>query len=82
MLFCCRAAADEARQLLASASQQEKELEGKLRGLRTHCAGLKAENSSSASQSAALKALLEAKRQGAIPGVYGRLGDLGAIDAK
>lgn len=43
---------------------------------------MRAENSSAASQSNVVKALLEAKRKGAIPGVYGRLGDLGAIDAK
>ncbi|CAI5963702.1 unnamed protein product [Closterium sp. NIES-64] len=34
------------------------------------------------SSSAILTALLQAKRDGSIPGIYGRLGDLGAIDAK
>jgi hypothetical protein len=43
---------------------------------------LKSESSSSGQQSAVVAALLEAKRAGEIPGVYGRLGDLGAIDAK
>jgi structural maintenance of chromosome 4 len=45
-------------------------------------AGLKADSSSAASQSAVVKALLAARASGEIPGVYGRLGDLGAIDAK
>lgn len=45
-------------------------------------AGLKADSSSAASQSAVVKALLAARASGDIPGVYGRLGDLGAIDAK
>ncbi|CAI5494544.1 unnamed protein product [Closterium sp. Naga37s-1] len=34
------------------------------------------------SSSAILTALLQAKRDGSIPGIYGRLGDLGAIDGK
>jgi structural maintenance of chromosome 4 len=45
-------------------------------------AGLKADSSSAASQSAVVQALLAARASGDIPGVYGRLGDLGAIDAK
>lgn len=34
------------------------------------------------SQGAQMKALMEAKRSGSIPGIYGRLGDLGVIDGK
>ncbi|CAI5484845.1 unnamed protein product [Closterium sp. Yama58-4] len=34
------------------------------------------------SSSAILTALMQAKRDGSIPGIYGRLGDLGAIDGK
>ncbi|CAI5503547.1 unnamed protein product [Closterium sp. Naga37s-1] len=34
------------------------------------------------SSSAILTALLQAKRDGSIPGIFGRLGDLGAIDGK
>ncbi|GJP29429.1 hypothetical protein CLOM_g16692 [Closterium sp. NIES-68] len=34
------------------------------------------------SSSAILTALMQAKRDGSIPGIYGRMGDLGAIDAK
>eukprot|EP00775_Hariotina_reticulata_P001241 gene1241-1581_t len=77
-----RRVADEAKQQLATSSEAEKRLEGKLRTFRTTCAGLKAESHSSATQNAVVAALLEAKRSGAIPGVYGRLGDLGAIDSK
>jgi structural maintenance of chromosome 4 len=50
--------------------------------LRTTAAGLKADSNSSTNQNVVVKALLEAKRQGDIPGVYGRLGDLGSIDSK
>ena len=35
-----------------------------------------------ASRKGVLGALMEQKRSGAIPGIYGRLGDLGAIDDK
>ncbi|WIA08081.1 hypothetical protein OEZ85_007544 [Tetradesmus obliquus] len=77
-----RGAAEQAKQQLEVCSQQEQQLEGQLRRLRTTCAGLKADSSSAASQSAVVKALLAARASGDIPGVYGRLGDLGAIDAK
>lgn len=82
MLPHCRQAADAARQQLQRSAAAEKALEQKLRGLRTTAAGLKAESSSSANQNVVVQALLEAKRKGEIPGVYGRLGDLGSIDAK
>lgn len=81
-VLCARGAADTARQQLERSAAAEKALEQKLRGLRTTAAGLKAESSSNANQSVVVSALLEAKRKGEIPGVYGRLGDLGAIDAK
>jgi hypothetical protein len=77
-----RAAADAARRSAEASSAAEQALEGKLRGLRATAAALKSESSSSGQQSAVVAALLEAKRAGEIPGVYGRLGDLGAIDAK
>ena len=37
---------------------------------------------SQASRKGVVGALMEQKRSGAIPGIYGRLGDLGAIDDK
>jgi structural maintenance of chromosome 4 len=77
-----RQAADAARQQLDKSAAAEKALEQKLRGLRTTAAGLKADSSSSTNQSVVVQALLEAKRKGEIPGVYGRLGDLGSIDSK
>jgi hypothetical protein len=77
-----RQAADAARQQLDKSAAAEKALEHKLRGLRTTAAGLKADSSSSTNQSVVVQALLEAKRKGEIPGVYGRLGDLGSIDSK
>jgi structural maintenance of chromosome 4 len=42
----------------------------------------RAEASQKASASAVVSALLEAKSSGAIEGIHGRLGDLGAIDAR
>ncbi len=80
--FTCRQAADAARQQLDRSAAAEKALEQKLRGLRTTAAGLKAESSSNSNQNVVVQALLEAKRKGDIPGVYGRLGDLGSIDSK
>lgn len=77
-----RHAADSARQQLERSTAAEKALETKLRGLRTTAAGLKADSNSSKSQNVLVQALLEAKRSGEIPGVYGRLGDLGSIDGK
>lgn len=78
----CRQAAEQARQQLAASSQQEQQLAEQVRRVRTTCAGLKAESNSAASANAVVKALMEARASGEIPGVYGRLGDLGAIDAK
>ena len=34
------------------------------------------------SQGSVLRALLQAKESGELPGIFGRLGDLGAIDGK
>lgn len=34
------------------------------------------------SQGSVLKAILQAKASNSIPGIYGRMGDLGAIDGK
>ncbi|GBF90732.1 structural maintenance protein of chromosomes [Raphidocelis subcapitata] len=67
---------------LEEGAAQEAELEGRLRGLRQRVAALKAESAGAKSASAAVQVLMEAKRSGEIPGVYGRLGDLGAIDAR
>lgn len=77
-----RKEADVARQQLADSSALEADLEGSLRELRARCGALRAESTSQQNAGAVVRALLEAKKSGQIPGVYGRLGDLGAIDAK
>lgn len=53
-----------------------------MRELRSRCAALRADAAGSATSSGAVKALLAAQQSGEIPGVLGRLGDLGAIDGK
>nr|CAB3461071.1 unnamed protein product [Digitaria exilis] len=49
---------------------------------RQKVAEMKATRDSEKNQSTALKAILQAKESNEIQGIYGRLGDLGAIDAK
>jgi hypothetical protein len=76
----CRKEADAARAHLQQGGAQEQQLEGELRTVRTRCAALRDDLRNQQSGSAVAKALMEAKASGQIPGVLGRLGDLGAID--
>jgi structural maintenance of chromosome 4 len=78
------ARADEqfARKAAEDAAAQEQELEQGLRSLRARAASLRQDASSATTANAAMAALLDAKRKGAIPGLHGRLGDLGAIDPR
>eukprot|EP00667_Euglena_gracilis_P000318 EG_transcript_318 len=46
------------------------------------CEELKANAAASSVQSAVVDFLMKQKKSGALPGIHGRLGDLGAIDAK
>lgn len=50
--------------------------------VRQECHETKARQAQAKSQGAVLSGLLKARRQGVIPGIQGRLGDLGAIDEK
>lgn len=49
---------------------------------RQKVAEMKTTRDSEKNQSTALKAILQAKESNEIQGIYGRLGDLGAIDGK
>eukprot|EP00951_Prasinocladus_malaysianus_P025347 scaffold222130_cov40-Prasinocladus_malaysianus.AAC.2 len=58
------------------------ELEGSVREVRGRVEQRRSALSAEESRGAIVKALLAAKADGSITGIYGRLGDLGAIDAK
>ncbi|KAK9829009.1 hypothetical protein WJX72_003379 [[Myrmecia] bisecta] len=77
-----RAEVAAARQQQAEASGEVERLEGALREVRGKVEQRRADASAQSSQGAVVKALLAAKAAGQLPGIHGRLGDLGAIDAK
>lgn len=64
------------------AAENVKKLEISTREVRGRAENRRADASQRASASAVVSALLDAKSSGSIPGIYGRLGDLGAIDAE
>ncbi|XP_065161270.1 structural maintenance of chromosomes protein 4 [Atheta coriaria] len=61
---------------------KEEQLLHHLRSTRSKVQESKAAMQASSSKNRVLDALMQQKREGKIPGFYGRLGDLGAIDAK
>ena len=71
-----------ARSAAEGAAAAEAALEASLRALRARAGSLRQDASSTNTAGAALAALLDAKRSGAIPGLHGRLGDLGAVDPR
>ena len=73
---------EEAREELGSLEEREKTLRESVRSARTKLEDSKSAQKASSSQSTVLKVLMEAKKSGKIAGIYGRLGDLGSIDAK
>ena len=77
-----RSQAEKAAAREATLAQQVQELEASTRDVRGKAEQRRADASQRASASAVVSALLEASRTGAIEGIHGRLGDLGAIDAK
>jgi len=80
--------ADEQTKLKRVEEEQAQLAKAEMTGLqrRTQLLGLleesKAAAASGASQNKVLSSLLAAKKKGVLPGLFGRLGDLGAIDAK
>lgn len=77
-----RRQAERARAAEAAAQAEVERLEGALREVRGRVEQRRADANSQASQGAVVKALLEARSRGDIPGICGRLGDLGAIDSR
>ncbi|EIE19557.1 RecF/RecN/SMC protein [Coccomyxa subellipsoidea C-169] len=77
---CRRREAEAARKEAAAATAEAERLQGTLRKVRGTVAQRRAERSAQSSQSAVIQALMAARKD--IPGIRGRLGELGAIDAK
>lgn len=71
-----------ARKEEAAAREREGALRGQVQGARSKAEELRRSAHEEKSQSGLLAALMHAKSKGHIPGIHGRLGDLGAIDAK
>ncbi|KAG2452715.1 hypothetical protein HYH02_002947 [Chlamydomonas schloesseri] len=67
---------------LAAAQAAEAEADGKLSSVRERVVQLRADLNASQGQSGVIKELMAAKARGELTGIYGRLGDLAAIDAK
>ncbi|XP_067949380.1 structural maintenance of chromosomes protein 4-like [Watersipora subatra] len=72
----------ETAEQLEAVIKAEEELHEKLQMLGTKFRECSSQAASRRSQSAQLQGLMEQKRSGSIPGIVGRLGDLGAIDDK
>ncbi|GBG74228.1 hypothetical protein CBR_g17940 [Chara braunii] len=69
---------EEEKALLA----EEEQLSARIQAARSKVAEMRESLTSAQSQNTILKALQQARDSGRIPGIFGRLGDLGAIDAK
>ncbi|XP_066363089.1 structural maintenance of chromosomes protein 4-like [Miscanthus floridulus] len=74
--------ASEARKIEQECQKQEDSLIPLEQAARQKVAEMKTTRDSEKNQSTALKAILQSKESNEIQGIYGRLGDLGAIDAK
>lgn len=74
--------ASEARKLEQECSKEQEALIPREQAAREKVAELKSVLDSEKSQGSVLKAILQAKESNEIDGIYGRMGDLGAIDAK
>ncbi|KAK9798137.1 hypothetical protein WJX73_006477 [Symbiochloris irregularis] len=81
-LVTCSKELAEARTETGQAEAAMQGLEARQREVRGRLNQKRAELEAQASQGAVVKALMAAKTSGQLPGIYGRLGDLGAIDAK
>ncbi|GFH20092.1 structural maintenance of chromosomes protein [Haematococcus lacustris] len=78
----CKQQMQSHKQELAAGQAEETRLKSSARELSDRVAGLRSDAFSSTQQSGLVVALMTAKAKGEISGVYGRLGDLGAIDGK
>ncbi|KAL2564059.1 hypothetical protein AAZV13_19G020400 [Glycine max] len=78
----CKHEASEAHQIEEECIKEQDELIPLEQSARQKVAELKSVLDSEKSQGSVLKAILKAKETKQIEGIYGRMGDLGAIDAK
>lgn len=67
---------------LKKLQQEEQETVGELRKIRAKLDENRSNAQMAASSSRVLNALMKEKQKGNIPGIFGRLGDLGGIDSK
>ncbi|PWA91971.1 structural maintenance of chromosome 3 [Artemisia annua] len=72
----------KARQVEEECRKEQEELMTLEQAARQKLTELKSVMETESSQGSVLKAILQAKASNSIPGIYGRMGDLGAIDAK
>ncbi|TRY89060.1 hypothetical protein DNTS_009788 [Danionella cerebrum] len=70
------------KQELEQVTEQDRQSRAKVGDMRQKVAEAKSSLSLNRSRSKVLDALMQQKRSGKIPGILGRLGDLGAIDEK
>ncbi|KAI4503798.1 hypothetical protein M0802_001201 [Mischocyttarus mexicanus] len=73
---------DQANQEFKEVKNREIQMTSKLKNLRISYEEKKSAMQASNSRNKILNSLMQEKREGRIPGIFGRLGDLGAIDAK
>ncbi|TVU20023.1 hypothetical protein EJB05_36210 [Eragrostis curvula] len=74
--------ASEAQKVEQECQKQEELLIPQEQAARQKLVEIKSTRDSEKNQNASLRAILQAKESNEIEGIYGRLGDLGAIDAK
>ncbi|KAK7075166.1 Structural maintenance of chromosomes protein 4 [Halocaridina rubra] len=72
----------EASQKLQVILPEQQQVEEELRSLRVKLEETRSAMNSSHSRGRVLDSIMEQKRNGSIPGIFGRLGDLGGIDGK
>ncbi|XP_044009833.1 structural maintenance of chromosomes protein 4-like [Aphidius gifuensis] len=73
---------DDAKNELNIIKKKETTLSDKLKNMRVIYHEKKCSMNANKSRNKVIESLMKAKNDGLIPGIYGRLGDLGAIDAK
>lgn len=72
----------KAQKDLEDANAKELQIVNNVREMRVKVEEARSSLQQSQSRGSVLEALMQLKKNGSLPGIYGRLGDLGAIDAK
>lgn len=73
---------EKAKKDLQLASQTEEKSSNELKSMRSKVEDARSSLQAAKSKGKVIDALMQMKKNGQLPGVYGRLGDLGAIDEK